>query len=112
MAQYQARVVTCVPGTPQYEGSALSTGVDPVSCLLPDGVHYGRPVIVDAYLSDQPIADGTAQTQVPQNWQELGNMSMADAQLISGYIALLWAGMWGAKQVIRALFTNEGVKDE
>ena len=70
-------------------------------------------VFVARYLSDQPIdAGGTSQTQVPQNWLELGNMSIADAQVISGYVGLLWAGVWGIKQVIKSLSIFERNQDE
>lgn len=108
MAQVLTRVLTCVTGS----SGGLYVGSTNVRCSAPDGTQ-GIVIYKDVYLSDQPISAGSAvETPTPQNWLELGNMSMADAQLISGYIALLWAAMWGAKQIIRALFINERNQDE
>jgi hypothetical protein len=82
-------------------------------CLLADGITIGDVVFVTAYLSNQPIAaDGTSQTPTPQNWLELGNMSVADAQSTSVYIGLLWAMVWGFKQVARSLINRERDVDE
>lgn len=101
MAQVQARVVTCVAGTPQYDGAALSTGVDPVSCLLPDGVHYGRPVIVDAYLSDQPIvADSSSGGGACTN---PFSMSAEDGGLLSAAIVGCWAAAYFVRSVINVV---------
>lgn len=57
-------------------------------------------------------SSGSVQTPTPQNWLELGNMSVADAQVISGYVGLLWAGVWGIKQVIKSLSISERNQDE
>lgn len=65
-----------------------------------------------ALLSNSGSGSGTIQTPTPQNWLELGNMSIADAQVISGYVGLLWAVVWGIKQVVKSLSISERNQDE
>jgi len=45
-------------------------------------------------------------------WQELGNMSIGDAQVISAYVAGVWAVAWGIKAIRKLLSINEGSRDE
>jgi hypothetical protein len=65
-----------------------------------------------ALLANSGSSSGTTQTPTPQGWQELMSLSIADAQVISGYIGLLWAGVWGIKQVIKSLSFTERNQDE
>jgi hypothetical protein len=58
------------------------------------------------------VLAGTSVTPTPQNWLELGNMSVADAQSTSVYIGLLWAMVWGFKQIARSLINRERDVDE
>lgn len=41
----------------------------------------------------------------PNAWQELGNMTIQDAQVISAYIAVVWAVAWGFR-VLRSAVVN------
>lgn len=115
------RVLTC-SATPSpmltSAGAAVNTEmVGPANkCLNADGT-TGYVVGINAYLvADSDTSgsgsSGTSQTQVAQNWQELGNMSIQDAQVISGYIGLLWAGVWGIKQIARSFNISERDQDE
>jgi hypothetical protein len=45
-------------------------------------------------------------------WNELGSLSIADAQVITGYVGLLWAGVWGIKQIVKMLSSSERNQDE
>ena len=108
------RVLTCsTTASPMTDSSGNSVGTETIGpanrCLNSDGT-VGYVVGINAYL----VADSsdTSQTQVAQNWQELGNMSIQDAQVISGAIGLLWAGVWGFKQLARALTVSERDQDE
>jgi hypothetical protein len=65
-----------------------------------------------ALLANSSSNSGTTQTPTPQGWQELMSLSIADAQVISGYIGLLWASVWGIKQVIKSLSFYERNQDE
>jgi hypothetical protein len=56
-------------------------------------------------------SSGTAQTTYPA-WNELGSLSIADAQVITGYVGLLWAGVWGVKQIVKMLSSSERNQDE
>lgn len=118
-------VVICVPGLLNSDSSVqpgnasaaygkvqFSSGWGTV-CYDPVNKQNGLAVVKSVYLLDAPpdTSSGT-QTPTPQNWQELGNMSIQDAQVISGYIGLLWAGVWGFKQVAKAFSISERNHDE
>lgn len=64
------------------------------------------------YLALKNAGGGTVQTPSYPAWNELGSLSIADAQVISGYVGLLWAGVWGLKQVIKSLSISERNQDE
>lgn len=64
------------------------------------------------YLALTEASTGTPQTPNYPAWNELGSLSIADAQVISGYVGLLWAGVWGIKQVIKSLSISERNQDE
>jgi len=64
------------------------------------------------YLALKNVSGGTVQTPSYPAWNELGSLSIADAQVISGYVGLLWAGVWGLKQVIKSLSISERYQDE
>jgi len=118
-------VVICVPGllntdcsvqpgnaNAAYGKVQFSSGWG-TTCYEPLTKQNGLAVVKSAYLLDAPPSTTvTTETPTPQNWQELGNMSIADAQVISGYVGLLWAGVWGIKQVIKSLSISERNQDE
>jgi len=58
------------------------------------------------------LSAGTSPTPNYPAWNELGSLSIADAQVITGYVALLWAGVWGIKQIIKSLSISERNQDE
>lgn len=102
MTQVQARVVVCTSAPPFPNNTpSLTTGVDPVSCLLPDGVNYGRVAIVDAYLSDQPVvvdpSSGGGACTNPFS------MSAEDGGLLSAAIVGCWAAAYFVRSVINVV---------
>lgn len=107
-------VLVCRTGLP---AGTVGNIVGPASgCTNGLGVR-GLPVAMQAYVID-PSADnvigtpGTIQTPNYPAWNELGSLSIADAQVISGYVGLLWAGVWGIRQVIKSLSIFERNQDE
>lgn len=40
-------------------------------------------------------------------WNELGNMSIGDAQMISAYVGGVWAIAWGFKAISKHFFSDE-----
>jgi hypothetical protein len=83
-----------------------SGNVGTCALLVLSGAEYS------ALLANSGSSSGTTQTPTPQGWQELMSLSIADAQVISGCIGLLWAGVWGIKQVIKSLSFTERNQDE
>jgi hypothetical protein len=59
-------------------------------------------------------ASAAASVQTPSYpaWNELGSLSIADAQVITGYVGLLWAGVWGIKQIVKSVSIFERNQDE
>jgi len=45
-------------------------------------------------------------------WQELGNMSIENAQVISAYIAAVWAIAWGLRAIRKSISTFESADHE
>jgi hypothetical protein len=58
------------------------------------------------------VLAGTSATPTYPAWNELGSLSISDAQVISAYVGLLWAGVWGIKQLAKAFFSPERNQDE
>lgn len=116
-------VVVCVPGVTNSDSSVQPGNANAVygkvifggswssNCYDPLTKQNGLAVVKSAYLLDAPPS-ATTETPTPQNWLELGNMSIADAQVISGYVGLLWAAVWGIKQVVKSLSISERNQDE
>jgi hypothetical protein len=92
----------------------LALNVAPTDCqaIVLSSVEYLAFVNALQNPSSGGGSGGTVQTPTPQNWLELGNMSIQDAQVISGFIGLLWAGVWGFKQVAKAFSISERNQDE
>lgn len=115
MAQTKAPVAMCL--TKYTEVTAANEflyGGNWVTCKKPDGV-AGVLGWKQVFVSDQEIvttaptspttssscalADGSGNNA----WCELGNMSMADAQVISAYVGLVWAIAFGFKALRKAV---------
>jgi len=60
---------------------------------------YNTNVTTCAYVIETPGSSLTA-------WQELGNLSIANAAVISVYVGVVWAVAWGARAIGKMLLTS------
>lgn len=85
-------------GTTDFTGCAL---------VVETGPEYAARLV-----RESQAESGTTQTVSYPAWNELGSLSIADAQVISGYVGLLWAVVWGIKQIVKSLSIFERNQDE
>lgn len=70
----------------------------------PDGTLL---LALDPQVTDTSTCAYVVDTGGSNAWQELGNMSIGDAQLISSCVGGLWAICWGFKAISKTFLSNE-----
>jgi hypothetical protein len=86
---------------------AGATNFSGCAFVVETGPEYAARLVRDAQTQSS-----TTQTTSYPAWNELGSLSIADAQVISGYVGLLWAGVWGIKQIVKSVSIFERNQDE
>lgn len=74
----------------------------------PDGVLLLAldPTAQDLSKCQYMVEDGSSNA-----WRELGNMSIQDAELIGGSVAVVWAIAWGFRAIRKAVLDYERDSD-
>lgn len=75
----------------------------------PDGTLL---LALDPSVTDTSTCAYVVETGGSNAWRELGNMSIENAQVISGYVGAVFAAAWIFRQIRNAVLTHEGVSDE
>lgn len=74
-----------------------------------------KDVVVIGQLGRNPVCTYKAVLVVEGEanaWQELGNMSIENANVISGYVALVWAVAWGFRAIRSSISNYESKENE
>lgn len=67
---------------------------------------------LDPTVTDTSTCAYVVETGGSNAWRELGNMSIGDAQVISAYVAGVWAVAWGFRAIRKAISLTDGVSHE
>lgn len=66
--------------------------------VQPDGTYY---LGIDPVRSDLSTCAFVVETGSANGWRELGNMTIADAQLLGAAVVAVWAIAWGFRALAK-----------
>lgn len=77
--------------------------------LQPDG---SLLLALDPSITDTSTCAYVVETGASNAWRELGNMSIHDAEVISAYVAGIWAVAWAFRAIRNSIPNYEGSDHE
>lgn len=81
-------------------------------CAMSIATVDGNFLEVRPDIQDLSTCAYVVETRADSNaWRELGNMSIGDAQVISAYVAGVWAIAWGFKAIRKSIPNYEASND-